>query len=355
MHILGKKWGHLIKTLEVKAGPAGLYPEPRIWAEGKDWEGYGGNFSFGFFKKPCVCHPLEGAIIHPYDEALVFAGVDLDDMRSFDGGEVSIEIGEEREEYVFTEPTVVCIPKGTPHGPVKIRKVGRPIVHYLFGLDPVYSAEALPSSALAASTGAGRKYADLVHPLRTNVDISTIVGMADVGNDPTFLERAAAAQAAATDPGSGMGYESTVDDTGVLRPKGVMGPGNGDAIIWMFGDDLNGFNLNFTWGFYSGTGKWHRPGEGHTHPEEEALVFVGLDPDDLSYLGAEISFKMGKEFEDQVFDKPTAVICPEGFVHLPCVTRWCDKPYGFLVGCLGATHAAPWVDPRDFEESQTVR
>ncbi len=134
-----------------------------------------------------------------------------------------------------------------------------------------------------------------------------------------------------------------------------MGPGNGDAIIWMFGEDLNDFNLNFTWGFYSGTGKWHRPGEGHTHPEEEALIFVGLDPDDLGYLGAEVSFKLGKEFEDQIFDKPTAVLCPEGFVHLPCVTRWCDKPYGFLVGCLGASHAAPWVHPRDYEESGTAR
>ena len=97
--------------------------------------------------------------------------------------------------------------------------------------------------------------------------------------EPTDAATVAAAQAAAADAGSGMGYESTVDTTGVLRPKAVMGPGNGDAIVWMFGDDLNGFNLNFTWGFYSGTGKWHRPGEGHMHPEEEALVFVGLDTD----------------------------------------------------------------------------
>ncbi|NLO28001.1 MAG: hypothetical protein GX113_07475 [Actinobacteria bacterium] len=352
MHILGKKWGHLIKTLEVKDGPAGLYPQARIWAEGKDWEGYQGNFSFGFFKEPCVCHPVEGAVVHPYDEALVFAGTDLNNMRNLDGGEISIELGEEREEHLFTEPTVVCIPKGTPHGPVRVRKVGRPIVHYLFGLDPVYRAEAIPASARPANVSTGAKYAHLVHPLRTNASIETIAGLGDesvLKDDPGFLERVAAAHPDAPADRSG-----PAAGDGVLTAKAVMGPGNGDAIIWMFGEDLNGFDLNFTWGFYSGTGKWHRPGEGHTHPEEEALVFVGLNPDDLGDLGAEISFKMGKEFEDQIFDKPTAVIAPAGFVHLPCVTRWCDRPYGFLVGCLGATHAAPWVHPRDFPESNTV-
>jgi hypothetical protein len=339
VEIRGKQWGHLVRTLETKAGPAGLYPEPRVWAEGKDWEGYQGNFSFGFFKQPCVCHPVEGAVMHPYDEALVFAGLDLDDIRSFDGGEVSIELGEEREEYVFTEPTVVCLPKGTPHGPVRIRKVGRPLVHYLFGLDPVYSAETIPDKARPATTSTGKKYADLVHPLRTNVSIEFIANMANM-EDPGLAASAAGLPAppVGVDP-------AEAERTGVLTPKLVMGPGNGDSIVWLFGDDLNGFDLNFTWGFYSGTGIWHRFGEGHTHPETEALVFVGLDPDQPDYLGAEVEFKLGEEFETSVFNKPSAVICPGGFVHLPCITRWCDKPYGFLVGCLGSSHAAPWVNP----------
>jgi hypothetical protein len=198
-----------------------------------------------------------------------------------------------------------------------------------------------PQRARPATTGAGRKYADLVHPLRTNVSIEYIANMANV-EDPGLAAQAQGLPAppAGVDP-------AEAERTGVLTPKAVMGPGNGDSIIWMFGDDLNGFDLNFTWGFYSGTGIWHRHGEGHTHPETEALIFVGLDPDNPDYLGAEIEFKLGMEFESQVFNKPSAVICPGGFVHLPCVTRWCDKPYGFLVGCLGASHAAPWVNPGD--------
>jgi len=34
-----KKHAHLLKRLVVKIGRVGLYPEPRIWAEGKDWNG----------------------------------------------------------------------------------------------------------------------------------------------------------------------------------------------------------------------------------------------------------------------------------------------------------------------------
>jgi hypothetical protein len=346
MQYLGKKWGHLVKALEVKDGPAGLYPEPRVWAEGKDWEGYKGNFSYGFFKEPCVCHPVEGALVHPYDEVLVFAGINLEDIRSFEGGEVSIELGEEREEYVFSEPSVICLPKGTVHGPVTIRKVGRPIVHFLFGLDPVYRAEAIPEKARAATTTAGQKYAHLVHPLRTNMSQEMMQAMADVGDDAGFAERIAAAAAKSK---TGMGYEALCDSRGVLHPKNIMGPGNGQQICWMFGEDLNGLDFNFSWGFFDSAGKWHRPGEGHTHPEVEALVFVGLNPDDLGELGAELAFKLGPEFEDQIFDRPTSVICPEGFVHLPLVTRWVDKTYGMMVGCLGGVHEAPWVNPEDLD------
>jgi hypothetical protein len=26
------------------------------------------------------------------------------------------------------------------------------------------------------------------------------------------------------------------------------------------------------------------------------------------------------------------------------ITRWCDKPYGFIVVCLSGGHASPWVE-----------
>ena len=134
-----KEYAHLIKPLLVQKGPAGLYPEPCVWMEGKDMEGFNANFSLGFVKKTGVCHPVKGALVHPYDECLVFAGTDNSNMLYL-GAEVSIQLGEEGEEHIFNEPSVVLIPKGMPHGPVTYRRVDRPIVHYSIGLAPEYKA-----------------------------------------------------------------------------------------------------------------------------------------------------------------------------------------------------------------------
>ena len=51
-------------------------------------------------------------------------------------------------------------PKGLPHGPVTIRKVDRPIVHYSVGLAPDYKAEALPK--IHCPQIAGTRYKHLI-------------------------------------------------------------------------------------------------------------------------------------------------------------------------------------------------
>jgi len=309
-----REYAHLIKPMIVREAPAGLYAEPRIWMEGKDLEGFNATFSYGFIKQPCVCHPTEGALVHPYDELLVFVGYQSGDILQLEA-EVSIELGEEREVHVFSRPSVVLIPKGMPHGPATVKTISSPIVHYCIGLAPEYKASALPKKSGAT----GVKHAHLIKRMVTYVDPNAV--------------------------GSGMGYERVVDENGVLRPseRGV-GPGNGDQIVWLYGRDLEGMNVNFTWGLYSKCGKWHRGGEAHIHPEEEILCFLGLDPNDLSYLGAELELGMGMDYERHIFNKPTVGICPKGFPHLPLITRWVDKPYGFVVVCLSGEHESPWVE-----------
>ena len=159
-----KEYAHLIKPVIVKDPPPGLYPEPRIWLEGRDLEGFGAQFSYGFIKKPSVFHPLEGQLVHPYDECLVFEGTDLSNILHL-GAEISVEIGEEREEHVFTEPTVVLVPRGIPHGPVRVRKLERTIVHYSIGLAPDYQAQALTAAVPSATPGT--KYRRLIKKMIT--------------------------------------------------------------------------------------------------------------------------------------------------------------------------------------------
>ncbi len=326
------EYGHLVKPLLVQDAPAGLYKEPRVWMEGKDLEGFNAHISYGFIKETGPFHPKEGALVHPYDECLIFAGIDNNDIRYL-GAEISIEMGEEREEHVFTKPTVVLAPKGTPHGPATVRNLEKPFVHYTVGLAPDYKAQTIAASSLPPKS-TGSIYGHLVKPLVTQVGGSG---------------------------GSGMGYEERVDSEGIMRPTqrakrrtanplinreqvGEIGPGNADQLVWLFGPNLEGMAINFTWGFYTQCGKWHRGGEAHTHPEEEVLVYVGLDPDNPDFLGAELELGMGPNHERHIFNKPTIAICPQGFPHLPLITRWVDKPYGFFVICLSGDHDSPWIE-----------
>ncbi|HUT67060.1 MAG TPA: hypothetical protein VMW86_00735 [Dehalococcoidales bacterium] len=307
-----KEYENLVKPMVIKAPPKGLYAEPRIWMEAKDLEGFDAHFSYGFVKKPSTFHPLEGALVHPYDEILVFEGTDNTNILYL-GAEVSIELGEEHEEHVFKEPSAVIIPKGTPHGPVTVKKLDRPIVHYSIGLAAEYRAAAAPGKPKTK----GSKHGHLVKRMITNFD-----SMGRAGSD-----------------------RLSADQYGVIKAVEMgVGPGNGDEVVWLYGDDLEGFNVNFTWGLYSKCGKWHRGGEGHYHPEAEILCFVGLDPDKLDFLGAELELGMGKDYERHIFNTPTVAICPAAFPHLPLITRWVDKPYGFIVVCLSGEHASPWVE-----------
>jgi len=309
-----KKYKNLVKPLIMRAGPEGLYPDMRIWMESKDFEGLPVHFSYGFIKEPCICHPtatIQDMLVHPYDEVLVFAPIDASGDILDLNAEISIDLGEENEEHVFYEPAAIVIPKGTPHGPVKVRKLEKPIAHYLVGLGPEYRAEVVPKKA---ATTMGLKYIRLIKPFR----------MARL-----CLSKKLAPPAAAR--------------------LSIGGPGNADQIIWFFGDNLEDVKLNVSWGFYTSPGIWHRIGRGgaHVHPVDEALIFVGLDPNNLNYLGAQVEFALGEEGERHLIKVPTAVIAPRGLVHCPEITLWVDKPYGFIVLCLDAEHETTWLPPEE--------
>jgi chaperonin GroES len=146
-------------------------------------------------------------------------------------------------------------------------------------------------------------------------------------------------------------------DGGIEIPQGEgfsYGPGNADKIVWLNGrDHLEGLDINFTWGFYSGIGDWHTGQDPHVHPYPECLVFVGLDSANLNYLGAEIEIYLGKEQEVYSFDEPTVVIIPGGLPHCPLITKrvFSPKGFGFFLASLGANPETTWMGEGTSEEA----
>jgi hypothetical protein len=120
----------------------------------------------------------------------------------------------------------------------------------------------------------------------------------------------------------------------------TVGPGNNDYIWWPKGKELENKPVNFSFGYYTRIGDWHtRETGGHYHPDgDEVLLYVGLDPNNPEYLGAECEHDCGKEYEKHVFRVPTACCFPRNVVHCPQLTLKCDKAFGFIVLSLEPDH-----------------
>lgn len=121
----GKKYAHLFKKMVIKEGPGGADARQLISMAGNDLEGTNINFQMGLYKGTGQWQPGKGAVVYPYDKCIVFFGHKTDDL-SYLGAEITIEIGEEHEKHTFDVPTVIALPKGTPHFPVVCNRVDKP-------------------------------------------------------------------------------------------------------------------------------------------------------------------------------------------------------------------------------------
>lgn len=274
-----KDYFHKLNFRKGQGGPG--CADSIIRLNGKDINDRDTNFSFGYYSKPGAYG--NEALAHPYDTCLVFVGLDCE-KPDYLGAEIEITLGKNFEKYVFDVPTIVCIPKDMPFGPIIAKKVEQPYAHYEIGLSAEYRATKMPMPSKSAES---REHAHLIRK---------------------------------------------VSDTAMGDVTKMTGPGNAFWISWPKAKALEGFNMNFTWGFYNGLGNWHREGfDPHVHLGDEFLVFVGLDPANPQYLGSEVDLHMGKEQEIHTFNTPMVAVCPAMFVHAPIITKKVDKNYAFFL------------------------
>jgi hypothetical protein len=280
------KYGHLIKKLKYEETGGEYMTMPA----GADLEGLDLSFAWGYRRQPGVWGG-DGGVghEHPYGECLVFTGLDYDNPNSFDA-EVEICMGEKGEKHIIDSPTVVILPAGFPHCPLITTRVDKPFGFLAISLSGEHKMSEITPTGTPPSDG--KKYGHLVKKL---------------------------------------------DLRDMHRTKG----GNADFIGWWNGNDIEGFDLNFTWAFHTGLGAWHEK-DPHVHTTyDEALLFVGCDPDNPDYLGAELSIAFADEVH--IFDTPSVVVAPKGVVHCPLITRRVDKPYCFSAISLNNEHETTWL------------
>jgi hypothetical protein len=128
-----------------------------------------------------------------------------------------------------------------------------------------------------------------------------------------------------------------------LNFKKGMGGANARELVFVGGEELGGFELNFIIGVYDQTGDWAPNRGAHAHPFDECLLFFGYDDNDLGYLGSEMSLALGSELEVHRFNVPTVAIAPRGVPHCPLVTEKVDKPFGHFHLALAAKYSGDGV------------
>jgi hypothetical protein len=324
------KYGHLIKPLSAgrrdkvkkKTGAPKVffnlpeYGEQMTGMKGKDLEGIDLSFDWRFCTKLGDWHDGRDPHVHPYAEVQFYVGIDTANI-NYLGAEVEMCLGKEQEAYTFTEPTVIVIPPGVPHGPATTKRIYSPkgFGFYTALLTAEPKMEWLNDGHPAKSKG---KYAKLVLPLKDA--IVTERGKFNVARFKNVKTAAAPA------------------------PGFMLGPGNADHLAWYLGKELGGLNVNMDYGFFSKPGIWHRGVGAHTHTVDEVLVFAGVNPADMNYLGAEIEIDLGKEHEHHIISEPSVVVVPAGTPHCPIVTRWVDRPFAFFSINLSAKPDTTYID-----------
>jgi hypothetical protein len=122
-----------------------------------------------------------------------------------------------------------------------------------------------------------------------------------------------------------------------------MGGANAKELVFVGGEELGGFELNFIVGVYDQTGDWAPNRGAHSHPFDELLLFFGYDDNDLAYLGSDMCLSLGSELEEHRFSVPTVGIAPRGFPHCPLVTEKVRKPFGHFHLALAARYTGEGV------------
>jgi hypothetical protein len=94
-------------------------------------------------------------------------------------------------------------------------------------------------------------------------------------------------------------------------------------------DILNGFPCNIIYAFGLKVGPLGMSTEPHIHDHDEVVYFIGSDPKDIGFLGAEVNFKIGPKGQEEshIFSVPTAVVIPKSVWHCPMETLKFEKPF----------------------------
>ena len=131
----GTKYGKYIVREPFKRGRNEEVIEPMVNLEGIRHGGAKLTLSRSWITQPFQM--IKAPHTHDYDQFLIFAGGNPMDVRDF-GAKVEFSLGEEGEKHIINSPSLVHIPAGLSHGPLRFIRIDKPIELLDIFLAPEY-------------------------------------------------------------------------------------------------------------------------------------------------------------------------------------------------------------------------
>jgi len=103
---------------------------------GAKFPSFPSELTFMTITEPLIMNPEPHA--HDYDQFLCFLGGNSMNFVEFDA-EVEVYLGEEGEKHIVDTATIVYIPKGLMHCPIKLIRVSKPIIFGHICFAPTYT------------------------------------------------------------------------------------------------------------------------------------------------------------------------------------------------------------------------
>jgi quercetin dioxygenase-like cupin family protein len=231
--------------------------------------------------------------INPFDEVIGFIGSPRGKDVHQLGGEVEMWVGGEK--YLITKSSLIFLPKGTKHCPIRFNRIDDlPVLFFTFGRTAKYS---LTHTKFSDAKSAERNYAKYIS--------------SDV--NPSKVSPDAVKQQMLEDKK----IQSTVKGTRVVDLDGVPGA----------------FYTDFGW-LWSGSAKGYSVEE-HSHDFDEVIGFIGTKggEKDPHELGGEMEIWLGGE--KHLITKSCLIFVPKGMKHCPLRFNRVDAPILFF--SLGMT------------------
>ena len=304
-------------------------------------------------------------IHHREVENLVFLGAELPDVFSSFDAEIHFYMGkslDEMEKIVITEPTLIKVPKGYWHSPLRFVRVDKPVLFQavLFsgkpgsvkkvevpGGEPVLIMDETESHRFKWD-GKGPKSVPWNVINEDGVDSYTDTGAYDHTKapdshfcvvTPTYKSKPYSDAAVLKAPKPALTEETTKCVLALPKEETKWGAWCPSPQTYFRGDIyMEDATYNVGWQIFTAANDMEEP---HFHQGvDEYIFFMGADPKNIFDFDAEIEILLGDDpdkMESKIITKPTVVRLPPTVWHCPIKFRKMKKPILFQAAFLHGT------------------